>query len=1270
MLTTLALLPFSAAWGRAFSLDLRRPAQRGAGTRLLAQAPCAGEDGNVRDYSLGAGAAEIGEVAVGDRISFTLFDDVELTLSIAKRMPSRLDGEVFLAEVEGYGGMKSAVVLRTGDGLTVDVQDVQGGKTYKVISAAGGVRVVEIEPTGETKCGCDSLAPRPVAAAEENGGAKASAPRAGKVRLGVQSDTCIDILVAYDRFAAQWANANGGGITNFAQVAVAKMNTAIANTGLDARFWFRLVGVTTVSVSANDVHDALYAIDDGESGWADIKAFREVVGADIVTTMIDTGSAYGVTGVGWSLSDESSLTTFGDLAYNVCAVRSVAQTHTMTHECGHNMGAGHSTIQSAQPGPQLYDWSSGYYFTGSNGKKYCTIMAYSSDGPGGAQVPYFSSPSYSYEGVAVGDSLHDNTSTLADTYPYVANWRAQKTPMSYQVVFEPASGELFEGSLYVTLSPGMPGTPVRYTLDGSDPTMDSPLYESPILITGTTTIKASTVVDGVCSIPFKATYYSKNDLGYATGLPELTWSVSVPGTSSLGVQTDSTIDGAAIGAEVDGGDVCSFYTTVDGPASISWQRKVDGYCHFTVLVDGTEVFADSMNFWWMGGYAWELQSVDIPSGSHEVRFRLGDTYFDAGDFGMYSFDDFRLYRVQKPRILPEPKGPGATSYDFESEELMVSIVSDDGAATVYYTLDGSDPGGEGAIPYDGPFFITESTTVRAVVSEPGRGSSIVVDGVFRRLGVAKAGEWTLSGLDAYESVQRGGRMIAELLWNYPGCGWSKALARHIMDPVFLLWAELNGVYLLADSWGDRKGDDDGRFWSLYDQTDLSGELGAAYYPTFVFAAGSDVDKCLGAMLARNDGEHATNGIYYRDSAESLIECFGSFLDTAKPLDPPVASPENAYWSSFPFDVYLSNPNYAGTIYYTLDGSAPTRENGIAYTGGPITIPSPGTTLKAVVWPLGPGSVSGVPLSTTYGTFGDAIGTSGVSWTNDAVYPWTLSFDSSVPVLTAGRDTSITSGSVTSTLKAEVSGPGELSFGYYLYTWYASLSLEIGGKKVATWNRDVYASTNIVVDAEGPVEIKWTYTYPYRENPYADSSECQIGEIAWVPHVAPAAPIGATVSGDTYEYGTLLRWNESEGADEYVVYRSRSTDLSSAERIGSAGLPRYWDTTAVRGETYYYWVAASNAYGESPAAGPVACSTESFYTIDYRPGAEGVEGSMAGQVVFAGKVAKLNPCAFVHPSGRRFAGWRRVDTNRRYDDGIMVFNLAGPGAVVVMEAIWE
>ena len=102
------------------------------------------------------------------------------------------------------------------------------------------------------------------------------------VSLADQPSTTVDILVAFDRNAAAYANRNGG-VADFALTAVSKMNTALANNGLDEQFWFRLVGTMEVAAEATDVHAALEAIRDSETGWAEIKTKRDEVGVDATT---------------------------------------------------------------------------------------------------------------------------------------------------------------------------------------------------------------------------------------------------------------------------------------------------------------------------------------------------------------------------------------------------------------------------------------------------------------------------------------------------------------------------------------------------------------------------------------------------------------------------------------------------------------------------------------------------------------------------------------------------------------------------------------------------------------------------------------------------------------------------------------------------------------------------------------------------------------------------------------------------------------------------
>ena len=67
---------------RSVSLDLRNKAPAGAKMRLASVAT-SGTDGTLRSFNLDAGVADVGEVAVGDRLAFTLFDDVAVTVTLA-----------------------------------------------------------------------------------------------------------------------------------------------------------------------------------------------------------------------------------------------------------------------------------------------------------------------------------------------------------------------------------------------------------------------------------------------------------------------------------------------------------------------------------------------------------------------------------------------------------------------------------------------------------------------------------------------------------------------------------------------------------------------------------------------------------------------------------------------------------------------------------------------------------------------------------------------------------------------------------------------------------------------------------------------------------------------------------------------------------------------------------------------------------------------------------------------------------------------------------
>lgn len=656
----LALLALAAASAVAseIALDLRPRAVRTRGVAAPRATQTEEEAGTLRQTVLDAGAASTGSLAVGDVLRLSVYNDVTLSLTLVAREEAPLARASFQAEVSG-ANWRDAVVTETDAGLLVTATDPASGLVYAVVSSDDRVTVREIDPHA-----------LPVV----DGGVRV--PELDAVRDGVptkrsaastdQASTVVDMLVAYDRPAAAWAKANGGGVTNLAQQCVARMNGALANNGLDAAFRFRLVGVMAVDADGDgNLNDTLDKVTQKTGAWAAVSAMRDAVGADVVSTMVDTGSAYGTTGLGWSLTQTtaSGMRNFSEHAYNVLSVRAAAQSHVMAHETGHNMGAGHADAQTSSPGPQSFIYSRGFYFTGTDKRAYHTVMAYNNDGYGNSYdpAPLFSDPDNAWAGVPAGDATHDNAQVLARTYAAVAQFRAQKVALSYDVFFSPEGGALFSDSVTVTLTPGKAGLAIRYTTDGSDPTAThGSLYTSPLTLTKTTTIRAATVTDGTTGPVYAATYY-KSDLGAALNAPQLVWNTSAdyPWTA----QATNTYDGtlAVQSAALPKGTVNRTWlsTTVTGPTKMSFRYRAMMYSSsFRVYLDSSVAWqtADAVD-------DWTLVEVDVPTGVHAVKFEYEQR-------GYYSDPTFCGIWLDDVRWIPEGS-EGVTRMDGNGNEILI-----------------------------------------------------------------------------------------------------------------------------------------------------------------------------------------------------------------------------------------------------------------------------------------------------------------------------------------------------------------------------------------------------------------------------------------------------------------------------------------------------------------------------------------------------------------------------------------------------------------------
>jgi cytochrome c peroxidase len=79
---------------------------------------------------------------------------------------------------------------------------------------------------------------------------------------------------------------------------------------------------------------------------------------------------------------------------------------------------------------------------------------------------------------------------------------------------------------------------------------------------------------------------------------------------------------------------------------------------------------------------------------------------------------------------------------------------------------------------------------------------------------------------------------------------------------------------------------------------------------------------------------------------------------------------------------------------------------------------------------------------------------------------------------------------------------------------------------------------------------------------------------------PAAPTGLVASDGTAANRVSLHWDTMRYATSYRIYRHTTNDAAAAVSLGTTPAGAFFDTTAVAGQTYFYWVKAENGTGGS------------------------------------------------------------------------------------------
>ncbi|MCB5246930.1 MAG: chitobiase/beta-hexosaminidase C-terminal domain-containing protein [Candidatus Cloacimonetes bacterium] len=341
------------------------------------------------------------------------------------------------------------------------------------------------------------------------------------------------------------------------------------------------------------------------------------------------------------------------------------------------------------------------------------VIHYTTDGtPPTETSPVYSAP------IAV-DALGDveNNVTIQAFFTYPDFPPSQVTSQSYRItgtvadpVFNPLGG-LYYAPLEVTLNSSDPAATIYYTLDGGDPVPGSPgteEYVLPITVAAETTlmIKALAAREGWLDSAIVSQTYQ------VTGTVQIVSHSMTPPPLPDG-EFYLIDQGESLAVEITGLMVApasaTVYYTLDnslpGPDNPNAQ----------VYNSGQQIQLTNPTWITFKAYLSDWQASETFSYYYDVR--------------------------TKTVFLPYANGTvfdPAPGYSTTPVSVSISASTLPAGASIYYTLDGSDPDAATGLLYTSPIPVSETTTVKALAQYPGLYPSDIHEGLFTITGTVEA----------------------------------------------------------------------------------------------------------------------------------------------------------------------------------------------------------------------------------------------------------------------------------------------------------------------------------------------------------------------------------------------------------------------------------------------------------------------------------------------------------------------------------------------------
>lgn len=471
--------------------------------------------------------------------------------------------------------------------------------------------------------------------------------------------------------------------------------------------------------------------------------------------------------------------------------------------------------------------------------------------------------------------------------------------------FSPASGTLLSTQT-VSIATTSADTAIRYTTDGSDPSMVSQEYSGPFALSGTS-----------ASITVKAIAVRSGD-GASSAISTVTYSYLPPPTFSPASGTYAsaqTVSLSSVHADA------AIYFTADGSTPTTSSTRFTG--SLSVSQNTT------------------LKAIAVKSG---VSSATASAAF--------------LIKAAMPTA-----NPAGGSY---TQAQTVTLSTATAGASIYYTIDGSTPSSTNGALYAAPISIASSLTLKAITRSPSHANSDVLTAAYTISGTVASPIFSEPGGTYYAALTV--RITSEanttIRYTTDGTNYSQSPSNTVDIPIskntFLTAYATNGTsdsqavaaqYVIATQVEAPVVSLSPGIYSADPLLTLGTPTPGAslYYSTDGSVPTSASTLYAGPISLGSDGSTLTvKAIAIKAGLMDSVVVEGTYTWDSTCVSTPQISPAGGIFSSSQ-SVRISCPTEGATIYYSTDGSDPGSSSTLY--AGPFTV-STNQTVKAVAYRTG------------------------------------------------------------------------------------------------------------------------------------------------------------------------------------------------------------------------------------------------------------------------------------------------------------------------------